>query len=521
MKKKRLALLTFCLLFLVVICPLGVSLYISHVRAQKLLSDDVLEFASRTLMRAERVLMQANQALGEIEKSPEEGCSPDHLRSLRRISFTYGYVQEVLYLEGQKVRCSSMRDIVNEIVLPEPDSIGPRGLSVWYQAENDLGINQIMIDLRLGHHAVVIDPASFVDIVPLGDLIKLGVIDLSTHKVISSWPGADSAALSNASKKDQESFVENDRFFAIQRSENFPIAVVAYSPLEQLNIAWQRQLFIWMPFGVLVSGLGATLLLKLLHQHLSPRRQLQEALRLRQFQVHYQPIIDLSNNRCVGAEALMRWQLPDGQYVSPDIFIPMAESFGLIQALTDQLIERVFNDMGAFLAGHPDVHISINLSAPDMQSLRVFKLLEQYLTRFGVSAKQLCIEATERGFIDAELTKPVINTFHHAGHPVHIDDFGTGYSSLSYLEFLKIDAIKIDKSFVDTLATEAAASKVAQHIIEMSHSLGLYMIAEGIENPAQADYLRSRGVQYGQGWLFYRAMPSGEFLNLMSSAQAE
>jgi sensor c-di-GMP phosphodiesterase-like protein len=238
-----------------------------------------------------------------------------------------------------------------------------------------------------------------------------------------------------------------------------------------------------------------------------------EALRLQQFRVHYQPIVELKSGRCVGAEALLRWQLPDGSFIRPDLFIPLAEDNGLIQQLTDQLIDRVFDDLGAFLAVNQELHVSINLAAEDLTTLRVLDTLPAYLTRHGVRANQVCIEATERGFMDADRTRPIIDAFRAAGHPVSIDDFGTGYSSLAYLQNLHVDVLKIDKSFVDTLATESATSKVAPHIIEMAHSLGLKMVAEGIEMQAQADYLLEHGVQYGQGWLFGKAVPKQEFMD--------
>ena len=352
-------------------------------------------------------------------------------------------------------------------------------------------------------------------------MIQLGVLDLNTQKVVAAWPETNPKLLAMALAKDQESFIEDDEFFDIQHSHQFPIAVVAYTPLDAQGTAWRGQLLIWLPLGLLISALGVWVLLKLHRRFSSPKHQIQEAMRLRQFQVHFQPIVDLASGRCVGAEALMRWQMPDGHYVAPDLFIQLAESLDLIQPLTDLLIELVFTEMGDFLATHPDLYISINLSAQDMQSLRVPPLLNEYVTRYKVLPRQLCIEATERGFMDAEQTRPVIDTLRSAGHPVYIDDFGTGYSSLSLLENLQVDALKIDKTFVDTLATDAATSKVALHIINMAHSLGLYMIAEGIELPAQAEYLREHGVQFGQGWMFHKALPSADYIEYYCRQAAE
>ena len=512
MGKRQLVSLTFCLLFLIIFGPLSLSVYISNLQAQKLMLSGVREFTSRTLIRTERVLEQAKSALEKMEKFEGEDCGPAHLLKLRQVSFENRYVQEVLFLDGKIIRCSSMRDEAGGVAIQAPDATGPNGFSIWYQAGNDVGLNKPMTNLQFGRHVVVIDSISFIDIVPRDTQIQLGVLDLNTNKVVAAWPETNPDLLVKALTQGPENFIENDEFFDIQRSNQFPIAIVAYAPLQAQSSVWRTQLLIWLPLGLLISGLGVWVLLKLHRRFSSPRYQMQEAMRLRQFQVHFQPIVDLASGRCVGAEALMRWQMPDGHYVAPDLFISLAESLDLIQPLTDLLIELVFNEMGEFLAVNPDLYVSINLSAQDMQSLRVPALLNDYIARYKVLPKQLCIEATERGFMDAEQTRPVIDALRNAGHPVYIDDFGTGYSSLSLLENLKIDALKIDKIFVDTLATDSATSKVALHIINMAHSLGLYMIAEGIEECAQADFLREHGVQFGQGWLFHKPMRSAAYI---------
>ena len=114
--------------------------------------------------------------------------------------------------------------------------------------------------------------------------------------------------------------------------------------------------------------------------------------------------------------------------------------------------------------------------------------------------------------MDAEPARRAIAAFRQAGHPVYIDDFGTGYSSLSYLQTFTIDVLKIDKSFIETIGQHAASSIVAPHIIEMAHDLGVEIVAEGIERDVQVEYLTQRGVQYGQGWYFAKAMRASELI---------
>jgi len=129
-----------------------------------------------------------------------------------------------------------------------------------------------------------------------------------------------------------------------------------------------------------------------------------------------------------------------------------------------------------------------------------------------VQQKQIWLEATERGFVEIDAARATVNRARELGYLAAIDDFGTGFSSLQHLQQLPLDVLKIDKSFVDNIDQDAATGTVTGHIIEMAKSLRLQIVAEGIETEAQRDYLRGHGVQFGQGWLFGKAMPADEFL---------
>ncbi|WP_426227352.1 EAL domain-containing protein [Pararhizobium sp. DWP3-4] len=244
----------------------------------------------------------------------------------------------------------------------------------------------------------------------------------------------------------------------------------------------------------------------------SPLADLEIAVRNREFIVHYQPIVELKTGICFGAEALVRWRRPDGSLVRPDLFIPLAEESGLIMPITDQVIEAVIMDLNGTLVQDRTLHIAVNLCAADIKSGRILDVLEAKLADTGIRPEQIWLEATERGFMDIDAARVTLTKARERGHSVAIDDFGTGYSSLQYLQGLPMDALKIDKSFIDTIGRDTATSSVTPHIIDMAKTLGLYTVAEGIEVEEQAGYLKAHGVDFGQGWLFSKALPAAAFI---------
>jgi sensor c-di-GMP phosphodiesterase-like protein len=286
--------------------------------------------------------------------------------------------------------------------------------------------------------------------------------------------------------------------------------LISADPQRLQQLTWQYRA-LWAVMALLLAALIGWLAALQLRRDQSLERALQMALRRGELEVDYQPLVDLETRRCLGAEALVRWRRADGQRVRPDLFIPQAEDSGQICAITQRVIELVLNEQGEFLKQHPDLYISVNLAAADILDARFVKHAEALLIKYQVAPAQLLYEVTERGLVDVALASSLLQTLRDSGHRIAIDDFGTGYSSLSYLQQLPVDVLKIDKSFVDTLGSEAASSPVAPHIIQMARSLGLKVIAEGIEHEAQASLLLELGAHVGQGWLFAKAMDAASF----------
>src|SRR5882724_4795256 len=249
---------------------------------------------------------------------------------------------------------------------------------------------------------------------------------------------------------------------------------------------------------------------------------LREALRLKQLDVHYQPFINLLTRKVVGLEALMRWRHPVHGMVPADQFIPVAEETGLIVPMGNFVLHRTLQNMSAWRkAGVPLVPVSVNIAPAQLQRGELQTTIATLLKSHGLRADMLQLEMTERAMFDSRAPagdgrQDTMARLRDMGIKISIDDFGTGYSSLSYLKNWRVDALKIDRSFVRDLVTDSSDLAIVSAIIAIARHLEIQVIAEGIEGYQQAEILRRLGCPVGQGFLFARPMPAEECLKLLA-----
>jgi sensor c-di-GMP phosphodiesterase-like protein len=477
-------------------------------------------FADTALLQAEEVTRQLSGALLDVSRTGEPPCSASNLTRLRRIALTHWPIRDAgAYDQDRRWQCSSLLGAVAAVsydgfTLPLPDWRGRDGLMAWFKVVDLPGGKESLVLGRDGFY-VAVDPASYFDGLDSRAVRKaqgVGVINTDTARLIANTSSVEPSILLAAfHAADDGASAASDTPYVVRRSSTMPIAVVVSDTHRPLLTRVRQWPWIWLLGGVLGGVALAAWLGMILVRRLSPVGQLSDAVRRHQFIVAYQPIVDLATRRCIGAEALVRWKHQD-RIVRPDHFIPLAEHRGLIQAITDQVLDTILFELGEFLHRYRELYVSINLSAPDLTTRRFLDKLTPALAAQRLLPSQIRIEATERAFLDADAAKEVIQAFRDAGHPVYIDDFGTGYSSLSHLQNFQVDALKIDKSFVDTVGQDTASSSVASHIIEMAMTLKVQVIAEGIEHEEQACYLQSRGAHFGQGWLFSAPLSAAEFI---------
>lgn len=240
---------------------------------------------------------------------------------------------------------------------------------------------------------------------------------------------------------------------------------------------------------------------------------LRRAVENNQFQLHYQPKVDILSGQIVGAEALLRWLHPEWGMVSPERFISIAESTGLIRNIGNWVLREVCRQNRAWQdAGLPAIPVAVNLSAVQLKQKSFLNEVTQILMLSGLSPEYLEFEVTESVAVEGEIeVMSWLNTLKEMGVKLSIDDFGTGYSSLAYLKRLPIDAIKIDRSFVHDINIDEDDSTIVTAIIRMSHGLRLKVIAEGVETKEQLSFLKAEGCDQIQGYLCSRPLSAEDF----------
>jgi diguanylate cyclase (GGDEF)-like protein/PAS domain S-box-containing protein len=251
-------------------------------------------------------------------------------------------------------------------------------------------------------------------------------------------------------------------------------------------------------------------------EHMQLHTRLQEALDQGMLQLHYQPQVDVATGAIVGAEALLRWHDPVLGHVAPDRFVPVAEATGLILPLSDWVLETACEQIAAWSEAGTPLRVAVNFSAQQFRKRKLHEQVSAALARTGAEARWLTIEITESvAMTQPEQAQEQLMALVALGCEVALDDFGTGYSSLAYLKALPVHKLKIDKRFMDGIPDDANDVAISRAIIALAHSLGMTLVAEGVETAAQLAFLQQHGCEVYQGWLFGKAMAVGDLTALM------
>jgi diguanylate cyclase (GGDEF)-like protein len=250
-------------------------------------------------------------------------------------------------------------------------------------------------------------------------------------------------------------------------------------------------------------------------------KDLREALSRDQFHLVYQPQISYRDNRVVGVEALIRWQHPEHGLVPPDLFIPLAEQNGTIISIGEWVLDQACRQLREWHdLGFTSLRMAVNLSTVQLHHTELPRVVNNLMQIYRLPPRSLELEVTETGLMeDISTAAQHLLSLRRSGALIAIDDFGTGYSSLSYLKSLPLDKIKIDKSFVQDLLDDDDDATIVRAIIQLGKSLGMQVIAEGVETAEQEAYIISEGCHEGQGYHYSKPLPARELAAFLKQAE--
>ena len=247
--------------------------------------------------------------------------------------------------------------------------------------------------------------------------------------------------------------------------------------------------------------------------------QLQHALEANEFQLHYQPQLNIETGQIIGVEALVRWQSPRRGLISPAEFIPIAEMTGFIVPLGDWILRQACEQLIAWQQqGLPPLEVSVNVSSLQLARSQFVPRLKQLLAELNFDPRWLKLELTESSLVEnIEHTLSQFQAIKKMGVAIAIDDFGTGYASLGYLQHFPFDSLKIDRCFVSNIHDNPKNAAITTAIIRMAQQLDFSVVAEGVEQEAEMQFLRQRHCHIIQGYWVSRPLPPADFLKFMKS----
>ncbi len=311
----------------------------------------------------------------------------------------------------------------------------------------------------------------------------------------------------------------SNMFAATLRSGKYGFGVEILTPhgrtvVGNLDVKWLG-LFVTAIIVVILVTFGM-----MVPKHLpnNPVAELERALKAGEFVPYYQPIVDIQSGKLRGAEILVRWRKADGTIVLPSSFIPLAESSGLIRAMTFDLMRRVCVEAGKAIGQRPALKISFNFAGMLFSDETIVRDVRNTFAGSPIKLSQVVLEVTERDPIENfTLTRQVIAALQGIGVRIAIDDVGTGHSGLSYMLKLGVDIIKIDKMFVDAIGTDRNSATIVETLVDLAHNMRMDVVAEGVEDFEQVMHLRNLGVRSAQGYVFAPPLPGSSFLQLVEA----
>ena len=474
-------------------------------------NEQLGRYADHVLGVSDAASDEAATVLIKIDSSTYQHCSASEIAYFQSLIFKSFYLKDAGHMLLNRIECSSMLGSLKDpLTVGDPTFSSQKGTHVFKTLPKYATGGVDTIGAQLGDAYVVFSPWIFFN---TGSLhLHFTVTIRDKHLDRSGYLSGEEANIPLSRRITSGQGELDGMLFATRCSNRYLNCVTTYVPLSQPLEAQHSAELTDMAIGGLIGLIFGFLWSLYYRRNRSLDHQLRRAVKVDQFRMVYQPIIEVISGRVVGAEALIRWDDEEGRPVNPETFIALAEERGLIRQITRLVVRHVLDDMGETLRQNPGFRVSINVSASDLGDTTFLGMLEKTLKGAGVSPSSVAIEITERCTACNPAAVDAVHSLRNAGFSVHIDDFGTGYSSLSCLHNLDVDTIKVDRAFIHAIGTGSVKQGILPQILAMAESLNLEVILEGVETQVQVDYFIATGKPLlAQGWYFGRPVPSELF----------
>jgi sensor c-di-GMP phosphodiesterase-like protein len=486
----------------------GAGLLLGCVLAIPLAENRLQAYMDRVAIQDDASLSEARSLLDTLQHSASPACSDTELNNLRAMVYGSDYLKDAGRIRGGRVECSATAGRperpIGEFKAGQTQADG----TVVYgnlaptqdQSLRRTGIQRGDVFVVFGSH-----------------LPELGG-RLPIRWAIEPYPASSGTASSDppSDATSDEVGRRGGTIIASHCSAMMSNCVVASMDVDDARRVESTIIGATSVAGGIAGVFLGIALCGIHRRSLTLHQQLRHALAHEQLHLAYQPIVNLADGKIVGAEALARWTRPDGVSVSPGEFIKTAEEHGFIGSVTNLVLRRALKEFREVLDKLPDFRLNINIAAADLMDPLFLPMIAEAVQNANVRPSSITLEVTETSAANHEDALESIRVLRRMGFGISIDDFGTGYSNLSYLLYLSADSIKIDKAFTRTIGSDAVTVGILPQIIAMARTLNLAVVVEGIESPSQADYFPTDKLRiFGQGWLYGRPVPAGEFFSLI------
>ncbi|GAA5316809.1 MAG: EAL domain-containing protein [Candidatus Pelagadaptatus aseana] len=491
---KKIIITEFTTLLILLLCSVG---FVNHFYAVRSLQND----ADQLLYQLHDALTESHAVLKSLSGSMGDECDATAKGRTSTLTYSHPSVRFLGFLDSNGSLCT---DDTHQNKLIDHQSASHHALSeslLLSQASTDGKLDLLMILEQNGKRYI-----SSINPFMVDNLAEFACTDCLQYSfTIRGNPDLKF----NSPTMGSASFID----YQTARNEmGLSVGLQVSASREFYNYYKELSWLSTLILSVLISALVTYLTYKVLVYRLSLGRVITSALEDNEFVPYYQPIVDSRNGQVVGAELLARWQTRQGKLIPPYQFIPYAEDSGLIIDITNQLLEKAAADIVDLGWASSGQFVSVNLVADHLQDDTLFEFIDALLEKNQLAPSAISLEITERNQIDdLQSARTHLDKFYDRGINLKLDDAGTGYGGFSYVQELGVNTLKIDKMFVDTIGRDDIKGSVLDAIIAFAQSSGLHMIAEGVEDQHQVDYLKERDVYLIQGYVYGKPMPIKEF----------